>query len=85
MAAPKTKVISISYPAWAGEEYMKDFESKLAAKVKSDGPFDVIAILMGIKPYEPFDEELLSSMLPQCRIMASASAGYNGFDVDWMS
>ena len=40
---------------------------------------------MGIGPYEPFDEELLRPLTPHCKIMASASAGYNEFDVDWMS
>lgn len=40
---------------------------------------------MGIGPYEPFDEELLKPLVPHCKIMASASAGYNEFDVDWMT
>jgi lactate dehydrogenase-like 2-hydroxyacid dehydrogenase len=57
----------------------------LAAKVATDGPFDAICILMGTKPYEPFDEELLKPLVPQCKLMTSASAGYNEFDVDWMS
>jgi lactate dehydrogenase-like 2-hydroxyacid dehydrogenase len=57
----------------------------LAAKVASDGPFDAICILMGTKPYEPFDEELLKPLVPQLKLMTSASAGYNEFDVDWMS
>lgn len=58
---------------------------KVAATVASDGPFDALLILMGIGPYEPFDEELLSPLLPHCKIIASASAGYNEFDVDWMT
>jgi lactate dehydrogenase-like 2-hydroxyacid dehydrogenase len=57
----------------------------LAAKVTSDGPFDAICILMGTKPYEPFDEELLKPLVPHCKLMTSASAGFNEFDVDWMS
>lgn len=57
----------------------------LAAKVESDGPFDAILILMGILAYEPFDEELLKPLTPHLKIMASASAGYNEFDVDWMT
>ncbi|KAF9891254.1 hypothetical protein FE257_004818 [Aspergillus nanangensis] len=102
MAPPKPKVVSISYPTWAGKEYMQEFESKfdlhvvtpgprattvanLAAKVRESGPFDAVIILMGIGPYEPFDEELLRPLLPQCKIMASASAGYNEFDVEWMT
>ncbi|RJE26395.1 Dehydrogenase [Aspergillus sclerotialis] len=59
--------------------------ANLAAKVQAEGPFDAILILMGIGPYEPFDEELLRPLVPHCKIMASASAGYNEFDVDWMT
>lgn len=57
----------------------------LAAKVAADGPYNAAVILMGILPYEPFDQELLGPLLPHCKIIASASAGYNEFDVDWMS
>lgn len=34
---------------------------------------------------EPFDADLLSALTPSCKIVTSASAGYNEFDVDWMS
>lgn len=40
---------------------------------------------MGLGPYEPFDEELLKPLTPHLKVMGSASAGYNEFDVDWMS
>jgi lactate dehydrogenase-like 2-hydroxyacid dehydrogenase len=40
---------------------------------------------MGTHPYEPFDENLLSALVPDCKIIASASAGYNEFDVEWMT
>lgn len=40
---------------------------------------------MGIGAYEPFDEELLKPLVPQLKVIGSASAGYNEFDVDWMS
>lgn len=40
---------------------------------------------MGTPPYEPFDGELLSALTPDCKIITSASAGYNEFDVNWMS
>ena len=39
----------------------------------------------GTIPYEPFDEDLLGALLPGCKIIASASAGYNEFDIDWMT
>ena len=40
---------------------------------------------MGTIPYEPFDEDLLSGLGSDCKVIASASAGYNEFDVDWMT
>jgi lactate dehydrogenase-like 2-hydroxyacid dehydrogenase len=40
---------------------------------------------MGTIPYEPFDQDLLGALAPDCQIMASASAGYNEFDVAWMT
>lgn len=40
---------------------------------------------MGTIPYEPFDEDLLGGIAPECKIIVSASAGYNEFDVDWMT
>lgn len=40
---------------------------------------------MGTHPYEPFDEELLGALNPGCKLIVSASAGYNEFDVDWMT
>lgn len=40
---------------------------------------------MGTIPYEPFDEDLLRGIGSHCEIIVSASAGYNEFDVDWMT
>ncbi|KIW89602.1 uncharacterized protein Z519_09758 [Cladophialophora bantiana CBS 173.52] len=48
-------------------------------------PVDAFIIRMGTIPYEPFDEDLLGSLLPHCKIITSASAGFNEFDVDWMT
>ena len=57
----------------------------LAAKVASSGPYDALLVRMGIGPYEPFDKELLQPLVPHCKILVSASAGYNEFDVEWMT
>ncbi|RAH42909.1 D-mandelate dehydrogenase-like dehydrogenase [Aspergillus brunneoviolaceus CBS 621.78] len=57
----------------------------LAESIARDGPIDGFIIRMGTPPYEPFDMELLSSLAPNCRIITSASAGYNEFDVEWMT
>lgn len=59
--------------------------SKLPSLTSSHGPIDAFIIRMGTPPYEPFDGELLSALTPSCKIITSASAGYNEFDVDWMS
>ena len=40
---------------------------------------------MGTIPYEPFDEDLLGGLGSHCKIIVSASAGYNEFDIDWMT
>jgi lactate dehydrogenase-like 2-hydroxyacid dehydrogenase len=57
----------------------------VADKVATEGPFDAALILFGIILYEPFDEELLGPLVPHCKVIGSASAGYNEFDVDWMT
>ncbi|KAH8649986.1 putative 2-hydroxyacid dehydrogenase [Xylariales sp. PMI_506] len=53
--------------------------------ISKNGPIDAFIIRMGTPPYEPFDEDLLKDLVPGCRIITSASAGYNEFDVDWMA
>ncbi|OJJ50348.1 hypothetical protein ASPZODRAFT_139651 [Penicilliopsis zonata CBS 506.65] len=103
----KPKVLALGYPAFAGEEYVKQFQEEyeididlhqvlvptdrkqtvadLAAKVQSSGPYQALLVRMGIGPYEPFDEELLRPLVPDCKILVSCSAGYNEFDVSWMT
>ncbi|KAF3483471.1 uncharacterized protein GIQ15_02795 [Arthroderma uncinatum] len=58
---------------------------ELAARVRKDGPFDAVIVRMGTIVFEPFDEEMFKPLIPHCKIIASASAGYNEFDVDWMT
>lgn len=57
----------------------------LPETIARDGPIDAFVIRMGTPPYEPFDAELLGALVPDCRIITSASAGYNEFDVEWMA
>jgi lactate dehydrogenase-like 2-hydroxyacid dehydrogenase len=57
----------------------------LPSLIASKGPIDAFIIRMGTPPYEPFDAELLSALTPHCKIITSASAGFNEFDVSWMS
>lgn len=57
----------------------------LPEEIEKNGPIDAFVIRLGTLPYEPFDEDLLEALAPGCKIIASASAGYNEFDVEWMS
>ena len=63
----------------------EETQRKLPELIKRGGPIDAFIIRMGTPPYEPFDEGLLKALAPDCRIITSASAGFNEFDVDWMS
>lgn len=62
--------------------------SLLPKSIKDDGPIDAFIIRMGTPPYEPFDQEMLGVLTetnPKCRIIASSSAGYNEFPVEWLA
>jgi lactate dehydrogenase-like 2-hydroxyacid dehydrogenase len=59
--------------------------AKLPDLIASKGPVDAFIIRMGTPPYEPFDAEFLSLLGPTCRLVVSASAGYNEFPIDWLS
>ncbi|KAF4984789.1 hypothetical protein FZEAL_80 [Fusarium zealandicum] len=80
------------------EEFRKDFDydfldvsnhqqalEELPSMIEKSGPVDAFIVRMGRGPYHPFDEELFKPLTPQCRIIASASAGYDDFDVEWMT
>ncbi|KAL0783455.1 hypothetical protein CaCOL14_001361 [Colletotrichum acutatum] len=57
----------------------------LPEDIGKNGSIDAFIIRMGTPPYEPFDKGLLSALAPNCKIITSASAGYNEFDVEWMA
>lgn len=60
----------------------------LPKSIKEDGPIDAFIIRMGTPPYEPFDQTMLGVLAettPKCRIISSASAGYNEFPVEWLA
>ena len=68
------------------EAYDRQTTLKLLPRyIAQHGPIDGFIIRMGTPPYEPFDRELLAFLAPGCKIIASASAGYDEFDVDWMT
>lgn len=87
-------------PKAVGEEYLNGFKTKfeldvlpvknraeaipaLKSAIANSGPYQAFMILMGTAPFEPFD--YFEPLLPQCKIIVSASAGYNEFPVDWMT
>ncbi|CAI7589982.1 unnamed protein product [Penicillium glandicola] len=63
----------------------EETQTLLPKDIEENGPIDAFIIRMGTTPYEPFDEGLLRALAPGCKIITSASAGYNEFDVDWMA
>jgi lactate dehydrogenase-like 2-hydroxyacid dehydrogenase len=88
------KYIAPNYLAQFQEEFnysvleavnRKQTKELLPASIAQDGPIHAFIIRMGTPPYEPFDEDLLSALVPGCRIITSASAGFNEFDVTWMA
>ncbi|EEP80204.1 hypothetical protein UREG_05046 [Uncinocarpus reesii 1704] len=58
---------------------------EIAQLASSCGPFDAVMVRMGILPFKPFNAELFGPLLPHLKIIAAAPAGYNAFDVDWMT
>ncbi|PVH98532.1 hypothetical protein DM02DRAFT_566149 [Periconia macrospinosa] len=96
----KPHVVCLGAPQYAGEDYLQNFSStftfsvlpaqnraetiaQLPKLLSEKGPVDAFIVRMGTPPYEPFD--FFAPLLPSCKIITSASAGYNEFDVDWMS
>ncbi|KAH7014396.1 uncharacterized protein B0I36DRAFT_378127 [Microdochium trichocladiopsis] len=59
-------------------------KARLPELIAKKGPVDAFVIRMGTPPYEPFSEELLAPLLPSCKIITSASAGFNEFPVEWL-
>ena len=56
----------------------------LPKMIAESGPIHAFLIRMGTPPYEPFDD-ILKPLAPHCKIITSASAGFNEFPVDWMT
>ena len=51
--------------------------------VKAHGPYHAVVCRLGHQPFEPFNGELLSPLLPDISVVASAQSGYDDFDVEW--
>ena len=94
VALGRPKFVGAEYRA----DFQKDFDydvleaydreetvKKLPEYIQKHGPIDAMMIRMGTPPYEPFDADFFSPLSPGCKIIASASAGYNEFDVEWLA
>ncbi|EGD89042.1 hypothetical protein H112_03962 [Trichophyton rubrum D6] len=60
-------------------------KSRLEDDIKEHGPVDGFIIGPNSIPYYPFDEEVLSPLVPGCKIIASLTSGYNMFAVEWIA
>ncbi|OJD28643.1 glycerate-and formate-dehydrogenase [Diplodia corticola] len=99
--APKPRVLFLGKPGFSGggiEKNQKHFDieildastreellAKIPHVVASHGPYQAVVCRLGTQPFEPFDAELLSPLLPSLKIVVSAQMGHNDFDVDWMT
>ncbi|KAI7281133.1 hypothetical protein KC345_g4321 [Hortaea werneckii] len=63
----------------------KQTKELLPKDIDQHGPIDAFIIRMGTPPNEPFNKDLLGHLASECKIITSASAGFNEFDVDWMA
>ncbi|TVY45479.1 putative 2-hydroxyacid dehydrogenase [Lachnellula occidentalis] len=97
----RPRVVCLGTPKYAGAEYISQFSSEFdfevldatthaetASKLPelvAKGPIDAFIIRMGTPPYEPFSPQLLGPLLPKCKIVTSASAGFNEFPVEWLA
>ncbi|KAM5473956.1 putative glyoxylate reductase [Microsporum ferrugineum] len=62
-----------------------ELKGRLEENIKKHGPVDAFIIGPDSIPYYPFDEDLLSPLLPGCKIISSITSGYNMFSVDWIT
>ncbi|GFP54296.1 hypothetical protein ACSS6W_002001 [Trichoderma asperelloides] len=65
--------------------HRQELIEELPRVISQSGPFDALICLSESHNFIPMDEELLSAMVPHCRVIASLWAGYNEFDVSWMT
>ncbi|KAL7792122.1 D-isomer specific 2-hydroxyacid dehydrogenase [Trichoderma ceciliae] len=63
----------------------QELQDELPRFVSQSGPVDALIFLADTPGFKPINAELLSVLAPHCRVIASAWAGYNEFDVPWMT
>ncbi|UKZ73626.1 hypothetical protein TrVFT333_001274 [Trichoderma virens FT-333] len=66
-------------------ENRNEVKAKLPALIAKHGSIDALVVPMGTMTYAPFDQDLLSPLAAGCGIIASFKAGYDEFDVEWIT
>lgn len=88
----KPRVVALGDPKYVGHDFLADFRKDFDVDVLeatnraetqamlpgmvAARPIDAFVIRMGTPAYEPFDEDLLGALVPHCKIITSASAGF---------
>ncbi|KAL6795567.1 D-isomer specific 2-hydroxyacid dehydrogenase [Trichoderma sp. SZMC 28012] len=63
----------------------QELKEKLPALIAKHGPIDAFIVPMGTMTYAPFDQDLLGPLASECGIITSSKAGYDEFDVEWIT
>lgn len=61
---------------------MQQMLPQMIAKI---GQIDALMSTGGTPAFAPFDEDLLKPLVPHCKIIVSGAAGFNAFDVEWIT
>lgn len=65
---------------------MQQLLPEMIAKIgRIDALMSAVGTIGGTPKFGPFDEELLKPLLPKCKIIVSGAAGFNLFDVEWLT
>ncbi|KAF4420430.1 glycerate-and formate-dehydrogenase [Fusarium acutatum] len=97
----KPRVVVLGKPEYISDEYIKHFKKdfdydvldasnlqealeKLPVMLQEHGPIDAFIVRMGRAPYRPF-QDVFKLLTPHCKIITSAAAGYDDFNVDWLT
>ncbi|KAF4946785.1 hypothetical protein FGADI_10989 [Fusarium gaditjirri] len=97
----KPRVVVLGKPEFISDEYIEDFKKEfdydvleasslqealeqLPLMLQQHGTIDAFIVRMGRAPYRPF-QDIFRLLAPHCKIIASAAAGYDDFNVDWLT
>ncbi|KAL7944182.1 hypothetical protein V8C42DRAFT_326079 [Trichoderma barbatum] len=63
----------------------QQLQEELSRVISQSGPIGALIYVDATPSFKPLNGELFYALTPHCRIIASAWAGYNDFDVPWMT